>query len=207
MGPITGDLRAQAVMALKVYWALVAALDLLAVLLSSYAVDITAVRYLTPLWLALAALLPLAVRRYPLGRLVLVAAVAALAAGDAAALASLQLPAKPATTPLVAGLEAEPITRAYADYWDANIVTWATSGRVAVRQVEPCSGDAARLCPYHTNAASAWFRPTSGPVAVVTDPRYSLRDPPSAYGKPKRVLAVAGGITIYFYAHDLQLGV
>ncbi len=207
LGSFGEEPRAEAVATHKVYWALVAGLDLALVLLSNYAIGITTIRYLTPLWLALAALLPLALRQRPVGWVVLTVAVAALAAVDAAAFATLQLPESPSRAPLTVSLESQPITRAYADYWDANIVTWASGGRVAVRQVAPCGGDAAHLCPYDTNAASAWFQPTSGEVAVVVDPRYSLRDPPSpAFGTPERVVRLAGGITVYVYPHDLPLG-
>lgn len=204
--PPAADPGGRAESAHRLYWALVAGCDLAAVLASTYAVNITAIRYLTPMWLALAALIPLAARRRRVALLALPVLVAALAAGDAVSLATLQIPAPVATSPLVAGLESAQVSHAYADYWDANLITWSTRGTIPVRQVRECGSDGHHLCPYRINAAAAWFRASPGPVGVVVDPRYSLRDPPSAaYGKPERILRVPGGISIYVYA-QLSLG-
>lgn len=188
-----------------VFWALVALTDLAAFLATSYALDLSALRFLTPLVLAFAALLPLLGRRRPLGRVVVAVGVAALAGANAWALATVRLPAPVQETPLVQTLEATGISHAYADYWDANVITWATKGRVDVRSVTECGDGGTRLCPRLVNAATGWFRPSPGPVAVIVDQRFSVTRPPSpTYGTPQRVIHV-GNITIFVYDHDLRL--
>ena len=132
VGPRPPTTRDRGGLAHLVFWALVAVTDLTAFLATSYAVDLSALRYLTPLLLAFAALLPLLGRRRPFGRVLLAVGVAALASADAWALASVRLPAPVQATPLVRALEATGVSHAYADYWDANVITWATGGRVDV---------------------------------------------------------------------------
>lgn len=204
-GELPAESRDRARQVHVVFWALVGLANLGAVLGTSYAADLTALRFLTPLWLAFAALLPLLGERRRGARLATAVGLAALATADAWALAGLSLPPPIQSSPLVQTLEADHVSLAYADYWDANVITWATEGRVDVRQVIECGPDGARLCPYLVNAAESWFRPGPGPVAVIVDPRYSLTQPPSpSYGAPQQVTDL-GAITLYVYDHGLEL--
>jgi hypothetical protein len=201
--PQTGRDRAE--LAHLVFWTLVAAADLTALLLTSYAVDLAAVRFLTPLMLASAALLPLLGRRRPTGRALLTVGVAALAGANAWALATVRLPAPGQETPLVRALEASGAQSVYADYWEANVTTWATGGRLEVRPVTECGSDGTRLCPVLVNAAASWFLDPPDPTAVVVDPSSSVPRPPSAaYGEPERVIRV-GDAAIYVYSDALSL--
>ncbi len=204
-GPRPPTARDRAELAHLVFWALVAAADLTVFLGTSYAADLTGLRYLTPLLLASAALLPLLGRRRPVGRALLAVGVAALAGADAWALASVTLPAPVQATPLVRALEASGVREAYADYWQANVTTWATGGRLDVRPVTECGGAGTRLCPVLVNAAAGWFLDPAGPTAVIVDPSSSVPRPPSAtYGKPQRVIRVENA-TVYVYSHPLHL--
>ncbi len=188
-----------------VFWTLVAVTDLTAFLLTSYAVDLSALRYLTPLLLASAALLPLLGRRRPAGRALLAVGVAALACANAWALAATRLPAPVQETPLVRALEASGVRNVYADYWEANVTTWMTGGRLNVRPVTECGSSGTRLCPVLLNAATGWFLDPPDPTAVIVDPSRSVPRAPSAtYGTPERVIRV-GVATIYVCAYGLRL--
>ena len=201
--PETGRDRAE--LAHLVFWALVAATDLTVFLATSYAVDLTAYRFLTPLLVASAALLPLLGRHRPAGRAVIAVGVAALAAANAWALASIGLPAPVQSTPLVRALEASGVRNVYADYWEANVTTWATGGRLDVRPVTECGMAGTQLCPVLVNAAAGWFLNPPGLTAVVVDPSRSVKRAPSAtYGEPQRVIRI-GNVTIYVYSHALRL--
>jgi hypothetical protein len=199
----TGRDRARGGYAL--FWSLVALTNVIAYLATDLPVSLWAMRYLTPSWLALAALVPLVPTTRLTLHLTTLAAVAALAAANAWALGTMTLAAPEPETAVARTLVAEHVTRAYADYWDANLISWWSSGKVRVTPVNECGADHAQLCPYRVNAAAAWFLRTSRPVAVVLDPRYSVKVPPSGvYGQPNRVVHV-GAIAIYEYAHGLTL--
>ena len=66
----------------------------------------------------------------------------------------------------------------YADYWQANVTTWVTGGRLNVRPVTECGGAGTRLCPVLVNAAAGWFLDPADPTAVIVDPAPPCRDRP-----------------------------
>lgn len=193
----------------SLFWSLVAAATVAAFVATNYPVNVLSIRYLTPLWLALAALLPLLGRRGAWGRrgvwvpALVALLVTGLSAASAWSLATLSAPAPIASSPLVQALEANHLTRGYADYWESNAITWATDGRVAIRAVVECGGDT-RLCPDRLNSAEGWYRPTRGPTAVIVNPALSITRPPTAYGAWSRVIAV-GAARIYVFEHGLDL--
>jgi hypothetical protein len=198
-----GRERARAGWAL--FWGLVLLTDIAAYLATDFPTSLWTIRYLTPAWLALAALISLVPGRSRSLRLATMLATATLVGANAWSLAVL-VPGPPQpVTAVLQTLEKHHLTQGYADYSKANLVTWQTRGRVTLRQVVECGPDHARLCAYRVNAADAWFRPLSGPIAVVVDPAFSVNLPPSpAYGGSQAVIHV-GAIAIYVYDRKLTL--
>ena len=87
-----------------------------------------------------------------------VAALVVVLAGYAAGLGlELTAPtAPPQTAQLTAWLESHPIGTGLSGYWQANVVTLTSGGRVAVRSVGITDG---RVAPTPANTKSAWFDP------------------------------------------------
>jgi hypothetical protein len=197
-----GQERARA--AHSLFWSLVAIATTLAYVATNYPMDVLSIRYLTPLWLALAALLPLLGRRRSWAPATLAVLVTALTAGNAWSLAVFNPPPPATSSPLVKTLMADHLTQGYADYWESNIVTWATEGKVMIRAVVACGEGGAQLCPDRLNSADGWYRPLLGPTVVIVDPRRSITRPPTAYGAWTRVIS-AGAIKIYVFDQGIEL--
>jgi hypothetical protein len=192
-------------------WSIIALSTVAAIVCTDAARDLSAVRYALPLWAALAATAPVLVSRSVTWKRVGVAVAATvLILADTRAVAAFEATPAPlqsmeAVVPL---LQAHGVSHAYADYWEANSLTWFSRGAVRVRPVVQsatyCDAtDPQRLCAFEFNAAAGWFAPQPGRCAVIVDPELDLRQPPSiVYGAPMAVLQ-AGRITVYVYDHDL----
>jgi hypothetical protein len=205
LGSREAGARVQARAAWTLFWSLVMSTNVAIFLCTDFPLDLWSIRYLTPMWLALVALLPMFPQRWPVLRLATLIGAAALVGANAWSLATLVPTPQQPETAVVQTLESQHITHGYADYWDANIITWRTEGKVTVRQVTECGPDHTHLCPYKVNAVADWFQPRSGPVAVLVDPRYSVKAPPSrTYGVPDRLIQV-GIVSIYVYGEGLKL--
>ncbi|HEV3232207.1 MAG TPA: hypothetical protein VG245_08130 [Candidatus Dormibacteraeota bacterium] len=169
-------------------------------------------RYLVPILLALAATVPLRLGRRPGLAPALLLAVAAVAAGNAAALPAMArdlAPAHQRAARIVALLTANGLTHGYAGYDEALPVVWLSGGRIESRQVQQGrSCQDARpgsLCRGDRNFSSAWYRPLPGPSFVIadTDPCVCLRGQPGAwFGTPTAVYR-SGTLTVYVYDHDV----
>jgi hypothetical protein len=106
----------------------------------------------------------------------------------------------------MAYLASEGIREGYANYWNANPLTWKTG--VQVRGARPClrADGAAVLCPFHANMVSTWYRPEARVrTFVLVDP--TLPDPLTsmpypAFGPPSEVRSF-GQLKVYVYPYDV----
>jgi hypothetical protein len=183
-------------------WGTIAAADFCALAFTTVPLDLNAVRYAVILWIAGAASIPLLFaqnRRLQLGFALLITALVALHAGyvnrpDAAPSASL--------TEAVAYLQSQHVRYGYADYWDANSISWLTQGALTLRPASSCDARGT-LCATEFGVASSWYAPQPGWSAVILDPSHTLTVPPvTAYGKPRETHTI-GPLIIYIYDHDL----
>lgn len=194
------------------YWSILVVLSLAGFLLTDFAVDVSSIRYLIPLYLGVAASLALASALSGRGRAVAATLSLALAGATTFALATTATYRFPLTRdiqPVISVLEAKGLQRGYADYWESNAVTWNTDSRVEPRAVlegAVCSSqvDPGRTCPYLFNASNDWFDPKPGQSFVIVDPLGSVNAPPSqeVYGPPSAVYQV-GRFTVYVYSYDI----
>ena len=147
-------------------------------------------------------------RRLASGR----AGVAALGLALAGYLAGLGLEltapaAPPQDAQLTAWLESHPIGAGLSGYWEANVVTLASGGRVAVRPVTIAGG---RIVPTGGEVRADWFNPGLSRVDFVVlfpgisgYPGFSDRRAVIAtFGKPGRVYQV-GPYTILWWPKNL----
>jgi hypothetical protein len=183
-------------------WTAMAAASFAAISLTFTAYDLWAVRYAVILWVAGAAAVPLLFTGSRVRRAGFALLVTALVAIHGAAVYAAPARTDPGMTAAVAYLESQHIRYGYAEYLEANSITWVTQGIVTLRPAISC-GHSGVLCRTTTGNVSSWYAPQSGWSAVIVDPRYSLSVPPaSIYGVPREIHRI-GQLTIYIYDHDL----
>jgi hypothetical protein len=138
-----------------------------------------------------------------------VAALCLVMAGYLAGLArELTAPvAPPQSAPLTAWLESHAVGTGLAGYWEANVVTLTSGGRVAVRPVTIADG---RVVPAAAQVRADWFNPARSRADFVvlfsgvsgypgfTDKRAVL----ATFGKPGHVYHV-GHYTILWWSKNL----
>jgi hypothetical protein len=109
--------------------------------------------------------------------------------------------------PLIGALSGLNLHHGYAGYWQADVVTWLSSGSIRTRPVMQDPSCAATqpgwFCPVPTNAIDAWFRPEPGPSFLLDDaggPSLSRALPASLH--PVQVIRVEP-FTLYVFDHDI----
>ncbi len=199
------------------YWAGVA-LSVLAFMLLSDApaqIDLASFRWVTPVFIAIAATLPvLASRASALWRMAL-AVIVALLVGTAAFRLDSYVGAADEATRLITLVADGPsavawamsrgAVKGYANYWDANPLTYKTAA--PVRPVYPCAttAGAPSLCVFGANNVSTWYTPGSGRTFVLVNPAYDGAlplEPIAAFGPPLETRTF-GGITVHLYDDDV----
>jgi hypothetical protein len=183
-------------------WGAIATADFCALAFTTVPLDLNAVRYAIILWIAGAASVPLLFarnRRLQLGFALLVTTLVALHA---------MYVNRPYTAPsasltaAVAYLQSQHVRYGYADYWDANSISWLTQSALTLRPASSCDARGT-LCATEFGIASSWYASRPGWSAVILDPSHTLTVPPvSAYGKPRETHTI-GRLVIYIYDHDL----
>ena len=184
---------------------------------TAHVFDVTSAREIAPVLPFAAALAgrelgPCLGARVSRGRWLRRAGVAALGLVLAGYLAGLGLEltaptAPPQDAPLTAWLESHPIGSGLSGYWEANVVTLTSGGRVAVRPVT-VAGD--RVVPTGGQIKADWFNPGRSLVDFVVlfpgvsgYPGFGDRQAVLAtFGKPGRVYQV-GQYTILWWPKNL----
>jgi hypothetical protein len=200
-----------AVTAFLAFWGFVALFLALTFVFSRVAVDRTSMRYLVSGFIAIAATVPFVALR---GRGT--AAITALAVTVSGVIGAVLLqratlddfnvqPQHP--DGLVAALEAHGLHHGYAGYWQANLLTWDSDGRVisrAVQQSNACSSTPPRwFCPYTLFTVSDWYTPQPGPSFLVRELGGSfVPSPPPPDVRPISVFSY-DRYEVYVYDHDI----
>lgn len=175
-------------------------------LTSGVVFDLTAARYLAPVWIAACIgwpVLGVRTRTEPLNSAVTLGLVLA-ATVSFEDRRSQTLPDDPfpkrADAAAVARFAAEHgATHGYGAYWPAAALTWHSRFKVNVYPVKACG---TANCPYGLGTASDWYRPKGGPTLLITDasPNQPTVDP--RYGKPVAQMQQRG-LTVRVYAADI----
>jgi len=193
------------------FWGFTALFLLIFFVLATVPTDRSAARYLVPAFLAIAATVPFLTLR---GRGT--AATVALAVTLSGMVGAVLLPratiadfaeGKQDSAGLVAVLEAHGLHHGYAGYWQANVLTWKSDGRIvsrAVQQSAACSPNAPGwFCPYQQFTVSDWYVPQPGPSFLVRELGGAFvpaAPPPDV--RPTSVFSFYP-FEIYVYDHDI----
>jgi hypothetical protein len=192
-------------------------------LLTSVPQDSHAARYLAIAYIAVAALLPLTIRKGGLApRVVLASGIGVFAVVTTfstlrepdAALYQQAVAPTPATAPTPVAppigndierfVRAHGATTGYARYWDAAALSWLSDLRVMAYPAWNCLPGKAAICPYFLNFGSSWYqaRPHTRTFLVVdaTLPDPLATDP--TLGQPAAI-GRFGSVTVDVYDYDI----
>jgi hypothetical protein len=193
------------------YWGLVAVFLAIAFVATTLPVDRNSVRYLLPGFYAIAATVPFLTLRTA-ARAAAVAVAVAFTGVVGAVLLHRAGPDDFDVQPqqaagLIAALESHGLHYGYAGYWQANLLTWQSDGRVVSRAVQ--QGDACHaaqkgwFCPYPIFTVSDWYTAQNQPTFLIRELGGSfVPDPPPAQPRPASVFSY-DRFEVYVYDHDI----
>ena len=196
------------------FWLLSALVAVAAFVLTDLPVDRYSGRYVVSAGYALAALAAVvAAGRGTAARAAVVVGVCIVVAGSVRALAAREVqsgladyPSGAQSGPLLRLARSEGLDFGYAGYWTAAPLGWQMKTEVQLYPVEPCAGDAGRLCPSRIHRIDSWYRPRPGTRSMlVIDPAFTDRAPveaPRSLGPPERTVAV-DRLTVHVYSYDI----
>jgi hypothetical protein len=194
------------------FWGCTAVFLALAFIGTTLALDANSIRYLPPLFYAVAATVPFLAPRVAWGRVAVCAGVTFVGVVGAvllhrAALAEDFNVAPQDAQPLIALLEQHGVHRGYAGYWQGNLLTWESAGAVtsrAVQQGNDCkAAQPGWFCPYPIFTLSDWYAPQSGPTFLIRERRGAfVPDPPPTTLVPRETFSY-GRFDVYVYGDDL----
>jgi len=190
------------------FWGCTAVFLAVAFVGTTLALDVESIRYLPPLFYAVAATVPF------IRRLCHAVVVAVTFAGISGAIllsrADLvrDFNVEPQDAqPLIALLQQHHVTHGYAGYWQANLLTWESGGAVQSRAVQQ-SGDCRAtqpgwFCPYPIFTLSDWYAPQQGPTFLIVEHGGAfVPNPPPDTVQPREKLSY-GRFDIYVYDGDI----
>jgi hypothetical protein len=195
------------------FWGCTALFLALAFTGTTLALDANSIRYLPPLFYAVAATVPFLTPRVPWRRAAICTAVTFVGVTGAvllhrAALAQDFNVAPQDAQPLIALLRQHGVQRGYAGYWQANLLTWESGGGITSRAVQQ-SGDCRAtqpgwFCPYPIFTVSDWYRTGSGGPTFLIRERGGafVPDAPPATIAPREVFSY-GRYDVYVYSDDI----
>jgi hypothetical protein len=194
------------------FWGCTAVFLALAFAGTTLALDTNSIRYLPPLFYAVAATVPFVAPRLPWRRALICAAVTFVGITGAvllhrAALAGDFNVAPQDAQPLIALLEQHGVHRGYAGYWQANLLTWESGGAVESRAVQQSPDCRAQqpgwFCPYPIFTISDWYTPQKGPTFLIRERRGAfVPDPPPPSPAPRETFSY-GRFDVYVYSDDI----
>ncbi len=204
------------------YWVVSAVLLLAALVVSNVVMPggdappadrlVSSQRYLTGIFLATVALLPLWARARH-GRMAatfvvtLVVAASAVRLVAAASNDDFQPAASRAIPMLAQALHTHGLSHGYASYWDADVLRLSSGGALDVAPAAEgtqCGAGTAAFCRELLNGLGGWFVDRPGRSFVVVDPGDSFipKPPPASLGVPVQIFS-ADRFTVYVYADDV----
>ncbi len=220
-GPVA-DTRHVARQAHVAYWGVSAVLLLGALIASNVIMPgadsppsdrlVSSQRYLTGIFFAVVALVPLWPRTRP-GRLLATAVATIFIAASAVRLVAAESnadfqPAASRALPILAhALQAHGLSHGYASYWDADALRWASGDALDVlpaAEGAQCGAGPTSFCRELLNSVGGWFTVRSGPSFVVVDPgdTFIPAAPPSSLGAPVQTFGV-DRFTVFVYGSDV----
>jgi hypothetical protein len=190
------------------FWGCTAVLLVLAFTITTLALDTNSIRYLPPLFYAVAATVPF-VRWCTAATIgvTFVAITGALILHNARLVEDFNVAPQDAQ-PLIALLEAHGVHHGYAGYWQANLLTWESGGAVTSRAVQQSADCRPKqpgwFCPYPIFTVSDWYTPQdSGPTFLIREHDGAfVPDPPPGTPAPRETFSY-GRFDVYVYSDDI----
>ncbi|HEX2052155.1 MAG TPA: hypothetical protein VHJ78_00330 [Actinomycetota bacterium] len=208
-----------------VFWVTVEAATLGSFILSSVAAGtgLGTVRYLIPLFFAVAATLPLWGVQLPWRRLIALGGATAFCLLSVSALRGDGLPQlyglynyedtalPPVGDEIIDYLESRDVTRGYSNYWHSHALAYQSDLELEVNPVFECQRPQSKyLCPFFVNSRPGWFVPKEGPSFLIADsgdtglPENTLiSSPPWEELGPPVEQRQFGELTVYLYDFDI----
>ena len=215
LGRRAQDAREPALVAYTAFWLLSGLGILAAFALSSFASGPSDTsRYVTPVFLALAAVGPLWGRRADWRRPVAAAGVVAFCLVSISARRDLFYESYPGLeafrdsgAEVVAYLESEGLTHGYGGYFTSHPFTILSGYKVHVYPVVACQAPVSdTLCPLFVNTRTAWYRPRPGQRSFFIQDgdgsSYLFPPPAAAAGRPASTRTF-GTMTVSVYDYDI----
>ena len=199
---------------LVLYWASSGALLMATFLLSSLTIDAQSARYLPPLLLVGAAVVPALVARWQVGALraavasaaALIAASSTVATVHAVDVQGFSLLPGASYPPVLDALRARGLDTGYAPYFDAFPLSYLSGTTIAVRPVFTDDALCPRtLCGGPVNHAADWYgaRARAARSFLLVDPALPAVDHiPPALGRPVETFR-ADRFTVFVFDHDV----
>jgi hypothetical protein len=194
------------------FWGFTAVFTALAFVATTLPLDSNSMRYLVPLFYAVAATVPFVALRLPWRRAAVAGAVALVGVAGAVLLHRASVAQEFNVQPqeaagLVATLEQHGLHRGYAGYWQANLLTWESDGRVqsrAVVQDRTCNAQPPGwFCPYPIFTVSDWYQRGPGPTFLIRERGGAfVPDPPPSSLTPREVFSY-GRFDVYVFDSDV----
>jgi hypothetical protein len=195
------------------FWGCTAVFLAVAFVGTTLALDSNSIRYLPPLFYAVAATVPFVAPRVPWGLGAVAVAVAFVGVVGAvllhrAALADDFNVAPQDADPLIALLRQHGLQHGYAGYWQANLLTWESGGEItsrAVQQSSECRPKQAEwFCPYPIFTVTDWYEHAgTGPTFLIRERNGAfVPDPPPTGAAPREVFSY-GRFDVYVYSDDV----
>ncbi|MBJ7472183.1 MAG: hypothetical protein JHD16_12830, partial [Solirubrobacteraceae bacterium] len=189
-----------------VFWFSVLAINLLAFVFTTAAIDVFGGRYLVSGWVALCVLIPLLAVRLELRWLAGVTATILCVAStyhlikQPSPTFESALPTEGLANEVQRFAEANGAKYGYAGFWDSIPITWHTRFGTQAYPILPCGE---RNCRFYQHYIDSWYTPKPGRSYLVIDPAQPLQplvDP--AYGKPVATKQI-GPVTVHVYERDI----
>ena len=196
------------------FWGFTALFLAVAFVGTTLALDTNSIRYLPPLFYAVAATVPFIALGNAWRRNGIALAVAFTGVVGAVLLHRAQLAedfnvAPQDAQPLIALLEQHGVHRGYAGYWQANLLTWESDGAIqsrAVRQSDTCAPrQPGWFCPYPIFTISDWYAPVlhAGPTFLIREHDGAfVPNPPPTEPVPQATFSY-GRFDVYIYPGDI----
>jgi hypothetical protein len=221
--PAASDAHQLARQAHVAYWVLSAVLLLGALIASNVIMPgadsppadrlVSSQRYLTGIFFAAVALVPLWARTRP-GRVFATAVATVFIAASAVRLVAaasnqdFQPAASRALPVLAQALHTHGLSQGYASYWDADVLRLASGDSLAVlpaAEGTQCGAGPASFCRELLNSVGGWFTARPGRSFVVVDPADTFipTPPPASLGAPVGVFGV-DRFTVFVYGSDVR---
>jgi len=195
-----------------VYWTGSAVSTTVAFALSAQVTHASNEYYVTLIF-SVAAVVPLLMRRVPLGRWLVPVGASILFTASLVALITYTFNPPPLAPKGLAQdaaeiktlAEANHAAKGYAGYWYSSDLSWNAHERLQIRPVSLCPNPAgADICPFYIARVPSWYKPLDRRTFLLVNPSEEyLSGVPAGLGQPLAVYTLGSATRMYVYPYDI----